>query len=228
MMEKEELEKLLNTLLQFTESTWLEFKCNNAKPDEVGEYISALANSAALAGRDHAYIVWGIDDVSHEVVGTTFEPDKMRVQKEELESWLLRSLESQVEFQFYRFEVLNKWVVILEIAPAFYQPVQFKKEEFIRIGSYKKPLREYPEKERELWRVFEKIPFEDNNAITDVTTDEVIQLLDFNTYFKMVGLGLPNSRNEIVDALQSEQFIKSNFKGGWNITNLGALLFASK
>lgn len=48
MIEREELEKLLNTLLQFTESTWLEFKCNNAKPDEMGEYISALANSAAL------------------------------------------------------------------------------------------------------------------------------------------------------------------------------------
>ena len=41
------------------ETEWLEFKHNNAKPEEVGEYLSALANSAALAGKVHAYLIWG-------------------------------------------------------------------------------------------------------------------------------------------------------------------------
>ena len=41
------------------ESEWVEFKGNNTKPESIGENISALANSAALEGKAHAYIVWG-------------------------------------------------------------------------------------------------------------------------------------------------------------------------
>jgi predicted HTH transcriptional regulator len=37
------------------ETEWLEFKFNNDKPDEIGEYLSALANSAALSGKAHGY-----------------------------------------------------------------------------------------------------------------------------------------------------------------------------
>ena len=42
------------------ETEWVEFKVNVRKPEEVGEYISALANSAALAGKAFAYMVWGV------------------------------------------------------------------------------------------------------------------------------------------------------------------------
>ena len=43
------------------ETQWVEFKRNNADPQQIGENISALANSAALDGRPYAYIVWGVD-----------------------------------------------------------------------------------------------------------------------------------------------------------------------
>lgn len=56
------------------ETPWLEFKHNNANPEEIGGYISALANSAALADKASAYLVWGIKDGTHEIVGTTFSP----------------------------------------------------------------------------------------------------------------------------------------------------------
>lgn len=41
------------------ETEWLEFKRNNEKPEAIGEYISALSNSAALADKAHGYLVWG-------------------------------------------------------------------------------------------------------------------------------------------------------------------------
>ena len=47
------------------ETEWVEFKENNANPEEIGEYISALSNSAALCGKMHAYLVWGIADRTH-------------------------------------------------------------------------------------------------------------------------------------------------------------------
>ena len=36
------------------------------------ENISALANGAALNDRKFAYFVWGIDDITHEVIGTEY------------------------------------------------------------------------------------------------------------------------------------------------------------
>lgn len=75
------------------ETEWVEFKVNIRKPEEVGEYISALANSAALVGKAFAYVVWGVSDRDHSVVGTTFNPSVARVGNEALENWLLRLLE---------------------------------------------------------------------------------------------------------------------------------------
>src|SRR6185437_6417488 len=43
-----------------TETEWLELKRNNTNPQEIGQNISALSNSAALLERQSAYILWGI------------------------------------------------------------------------------------------------------------------------------------------------------------------------
>lgn len=42
------------------ETEWVEFKVNNSDPQTIGEYISALANSAALNGKAFAYLIWGV------------------------------------------------------------------------------------------------------------------------------------------------------------------------
>ena len=84
------------------ETEWVEFKQNRFIETEVGEYISALANSAALLGKINGYIVWGIDDKSHDIVGTTFDPKNFKVGNEELENWLLRLLEPKINFNFYK------------------------------------------------------------------------------------------------------------------------------
>ena len=55
------------------ETPWLEFKHNNASPKMIGEDIRALANAATLDERDCAYMVWGVEDDSHEIVGTNID-----------------------------------------------------------------------------------------------------------------------------------------------------------
>ena len=72
------------------ETEWVEFKRNNADPQQIGKNISALANSAALEGKPFAYVVWGIRDEDHVIEGTSFDPRNARVGQEELESWVLR------------------------------------------------------------------------------------------------------------------------------------------
>jgi ATP-dependent DNA helicase RecG len=49
--------RVKNLALLRRETEWLELKHNNANPHEIGEYISALSNGAALAGRHSAYIL---------------------------------------------------------------------------------------------------------------------------------------------------------------------------
>ena len=61
-----------------TETGWVEFKCNNKEPQLIGEYISALSNSAALCSRTKGYLVWGLQDDAHEIIGTEFQYRKMK------------------------------------------------------------------------------------------------------------------------------------------------------
>ncbi len=210
------------------ETGWLEFKHNNADPQEIGEYISALANTAALAGKAHAYLLWGVDDATHEVLGTHFDPARKRIGNEELESWLLRQLAPKIGFHFVRLELDGLLLVLLEIDGAYRHPVQFAGAEYIRIGTYKKRLKDFQEKERELWRVLDATPFERLPAAEKISADEVLKLLDYPSYFDLIDRPLPDGRAAILEALAADRLIEPVGGGYWNVLNLGAILLAKQ
>ena len=87
------------------ETEWVEFKLNYDDAQEIGEYVSALANSATLVGKAFAYVVWGVTDNDHLVVGTGFAPSSVKVGNEELENWLLHLLTPKIHFQFWGVDV---------------------------------------------------------------------------------------------------------------------------
>lgn len=210
------------------ETEWVEFK-RNADIEVIGEYISALANSAALHGKQQAYLVFGVDDESHQLVGTQFKPSVQKHKQQELESWLLQKISPKIHFRFYEFAVDEQTpVVLLEIQPASHNPVQYEGVEYFRLGSYKKKLKEFPEKERALWRVFDKTPFEQQLAASNLPADEVLKLLDYPAYFDLMDLPLPENRKGILAALAADKLIKESSADKWHITNLGAILFAKK
>jgi predicted HTH transcriptional regulator len=220
---------LVRELCKLTNETgWVEFKENNNRPEEIGEYLSALSNSAALEGKASAYLLWGVRDSDHAIVGTSVDPATAKKGNEELENWLLRSLEPKLQFAFFTVEVDGKRVVLLEIARAERQPTRFEGTEYIRIGSLKKKLKDAPEKERALWRVFDQTPFELGNARPHISRDEVLGLLDFTSYFELTRRRMPEGDEAIVVALSEDGLVKKSGAGGWNITNLGAVLFAKK
>lgn len=210
------------------ETEWVEFKANDAEPQQIGEYLSALSNSAALAGKAFAYLVWGVRNDDHAVVGTRFLPRAAKVGNEQLENWLLRSLSPKILFRFFEVMVDGLPVVVLEIERAFRQPVQFQGTEFIRIGSYQKRLKDFQEKERTLWRLFDKAPFESGVAVERAPDEDVLRLLDYPAYFDLMERSLPENRAGILAALQDDKLIVSCEAGGWNVTNLGAILFAKR
>ncbi|OBP16848.1 transcriptional regulator [Rheinheimera sp. SA_1] len=210
------------------ETEWVEFKLN-ADVEVIGEYISALANSAALHRKQQAYLVFGIDDETHQIVGTTFKPSLQKHKHQEIESWLLQKISPKIHFRFYEFDVdEHRSVVLLEIQPASHNPVQYEGVEYFRLGSYKKKLKEFPEKERALWRIFDKTPFEQQLAASNLPADEVLKLLDYPAYFDLMGLPLPENRAGILSALYADKLIQEGTADKWHITNLGAILFAKK
>ncbi|RMH50431.1 MAG: transcriptional regulator [Bacteroidetes bacterium] len=210
------------------EAEWVEFKVDRAEPKEIGEYISALANAAALVGKAFAYLVWGVRDEDHAIVGTRFAPHQVKKGNEELENWLLRLLEPKIDFRFFTVEVDGHRVVLLQVARAARHPVRFEGQEFIRVGTYKKKLKDFPEKERALWSIFDRTPFEEGIAREQVADDEVLRLLDYPAYFDLLEQPLPPNRDAILAALAEERLIQKSPAGGWDITNLGAILFAKR
>lgn len=66
--------ELLNLIQNNYESEVLDFKENLKYADEIGEYISALGNSAILSGNQFAFLIWGVRDVTREVIETNFNP----------------------------------------------------------------------------------------------------------------------------------------------------------
>lgn len=209
------------------ETSWVEFKESNSNPEDIGEYLSALANVAALEGKANAYVVWGIQDKTHDVVGTTFKPATTKGKgNEDLESWLARLLNPRLHFCFYELTYEDESLVLLEIPRASGRPVQFQGVEFIRVGSHRQKLKDHPQIERDLWRIFELTPFEELIAIQRVDGADVLILLDYPRYFDLLKQPLPGERNAILARLADEKMILQNEAGGWDITNLGAMLFA--
>ena len=210
------------------ECEWVEFKHNNSDKEDIGSYLTALSNSAALLGKTTGYVVWGIEDKSHEILGTSFNPFTQKIGNEELENWLLQRLNPKLHFQFQSLLVEDKSIVILEIPAASKHPTSFQNEEKIRVGSYRKKLKDFPEKERELWRALDKTPFESLLAMERIEGDRVLQLLDFTSFYDLLEQPVPDGNQAILENLLSEDLIIRNEAGGFNITNLGAILLAKK
>lgn len=224
---KDALISLLHELCKLPKETeWVEFKHNNEDPHLIGENISALSNSAALLGKQLGYLIWGVDNESHDLLGTTFKPSIARHKNQELENWLLQKLIPKIDFHFYEFGLEQKYFCILEIPATNHTPVQFDGAEYIRIGSYNKKLQDFPAKERELWRTFDKIPFEQQMAAENLGVDSVLERLDYPSYFDLFKLPLPDNREGILNALAADRLIVKNDNAKWHISNLGAILFA--
>jgi len=128
-----QLKQLLTSLQNLpAETEWLEFKENRAEPDDIGEYVSALSNSAR---------------------------------------------------------------------------------------------QDYPEKERELWRIFNTTRFEEGIAKSGLDSDGILQLLDYPKYFDLTKQPFPDNKDGIIAKLKTDSLIVESLKD-WSITNLGAILFA--
>jgi len=226
-MNIEELKLLIEELRALSkENEWTEFKENYYEPQLIGEYISALSNSACLENREYAYLVFGIKNITHNIVGTSFKPSKEKIGNQELENWLATLLEPKIDFKIFEFEINEKSLALFQIDSTTNTPVKFKGEAFIRVGSYKKKLKDHPEKERKIWQKVRHIVFEKEYAEKNITSDQVLKLLSYPTVFTLLEIPLPPNKDAILEKLEEEKLIERRLDR-YHITNMGAILFAN-
>ncbi|MBK9428742.1 MAG: putative DNA binding domain-containing protein [Gammaproteobacteria bacterium] len=220
---------LIDELRAFpAETPWVEFKANNTEPEVIGKRCSALSNAARIEGRDCAYMLWGIEDASHAVIGTRFNPDVEKAHGQPLQLWLANSLQPSLAFSFRVANHPQGRVVVLEIPAATGAPVAFRNIAYIRIGSATPKLTDYPDRYQQLIERLLPYRWEQGIARQYATGDDVLNLLDYSQYFRLTKQPLPDNRAGIFDGLAADRLIVRDVGDRWNITNLGAILFATR
>ena len=226
-MEYLDFKKLIDALAARPKETeWIEFKHNFHSKEEIGERISALANSAYLCNMPFGYIVYGIDDNTHNLIGTDLHGKQKMVGNEELESWISTRLNPRIDFEIidnFDYEDLGH-VCVFKIPATVNRPVSFLHEAYVRIGTITRKLKDFPAKEAKIWKggqkALEKIVLKKG-----LSPQDILALLSAETYFDMMHLPLPQDTKGIMERFVSENLIQQD-EVGYSITELGALLFA--
>ena len=117
-MEQADLSSLLDRLISDWENEVVEFKRGNNgfSSNDLGKYVSALANEANLRGQTRAWLVFGVDNNSRSVAGTGYKQDPERLHADKM-----LILNGTGSFTFREIHVLNHpdgRVILFEIPAA--------------------------------------------------------------------------------------------------------------
>jgi len=222
-MKTDELVRLLASERKETE--YVEFK-TGFDPKVTGERISAIANSAALAGREFGYIVFGVHDSSFKFIGTDFDPDKEKYGNMPIKNWLEQMVEPKINIEFSECIIDEKRIVVLKVSAAPDRPVSFYGTEYIRVGEVTRPLKSFPEKEKKIWNSAKNRNFENEVIGEDFSQEEILGLLDYDKYFRLTKQKPSTETRYFIDRMQEDGLLKQQDDGRYKVTALGGLLFA--
>jgi ATP-dependent DNA helicase RecG len=127
------------------ENEWLEFKTGNVTTnDKLGNYISGISNSACINNQPFGYLVFGIDDATHNILGTNFKFKNRKEGNEELELWIRRHLSPSIKFDYFICDYNSTTLEIFKIPAAIGEPTNFKNYPYIRFDSSLTELKKFP------------------------------------------------------------------------------------
>jgi ATP-dependent DNA helicase RecG len=135
-MDGEALQELLTMLIARWENEVAEFKRagDGFSTDDIGKYFSALANEANLRDQDRAWLVFGVDNKTHKVIGTDYRPEPTRLQS--LKMQMAEATEPSVTLRnIHELAHADGRVLLLEIPAApLGMPVAWKGHYYARAG----------------------------------------------------------------------------------------------
>lgn len=229
MYTQNELVELLHSLLTLPAETELvEFKKaeNSFSDTDLGEYFSALSNEANLKGVERAWLVFGVDNNTHKVLGTNYKPTRPSL--DEMKKKVGDQTTNRITFdEIYEVKYEERRVVMFQIPAAPKGlPIAYKGHYYGRDGESLVALNLH---EIELIRSQAKdVPcFELMAAKDGLSAEDVLGLLDYRKLFERIDRRVPKDEGIILDLLKEYGFA-AEAKGCWTVTNMGALLFAKR
>jgi ATP-dependent DNA helicase RecG len=228
MTDEERFDALIKDLISAKRETeWIEFKVNNTNPEEIGQYVSSLANAAVLHDQEWGYLVYGIQDDPVEVVGTNFNPHDKVKENQDLKNWLSYLLEPGINIDVIEgnFEGKDK-VVVIKVEQSLGYPTKFKGTAYVRVGQVKKPIDSAPEKQKALWDKLNQKDFESQAAAEPTGFDEAVQYISFADIFRLLKIPFPDTKDLLIEKL-TELGVVKKIDGLYAPTNLGVILFAT-
>ena len=198
-----------------SEDEHLEFKeaANSFHFEELVDYCVALANEGG--GR----MLLGITDkVPRRVVGTkAFDTPERTV------AGIHERLHLKVTFDEVAHPAGRVLVFHVPSRPAG-QPVHYKGRYLMRAGEELVPMT--PDQLKKIMAEGEP-DWAQNPAMPGCDGEKVVQVLDTQSYFDLLHLPYPATREAVLERFASERLIERR-GGAWTITNLGAILFAKR
>ncbi|MBW8360110.1 MAG: putative DNA binding domain-containing protein [Weeksellaceae bacterium] len=142
-MTPKQLQDILNNLLSLSaENEIVEFKeaKNNFDSTKLGRYFSALSNEANLHGKTCAWLVFGVADKKHNIVGSKFRP--LRKDLDSLKGEIAKKITNGISFiEIHEVETPDGRVVMFQIPAAPKGiPVAFDGHYYARDGEELAPL----------------------------------------------------------------------------------------
>lgn len=200
------------------ESELVEVKKDNSDLEMIVETISAISNSACINEAARGYMIWGLEDATFNVVGTSFFPGKKKFHNQEVNSWLSTHLTPRIYFRFTEHTVEDKHVVVLDVPSAKEEPTKAIKPSkppraFVRDGSSNVPLEDRKEHEKKLWNKLQNIHYEDTIVASELSGPEVLALLNIGQYCRLSNLEIGKDARDILSHLEKHKLIK---KSGMN------------
>ena len=141
-MQQTELSRLLHQLITTWENEVVEFKqaTDAYGTDDIGKYLSALANEANLRGVERGWLVFGVNNKTRAVVGTDYRTQKDRLQS--LMQQIAADAEPRVTFrEIHELQHADGRVLLFEIPAApLGMPIAWKGHYYARAGESLSPL----------------------------------------------------------------------------------------
>jgi ATP-dependent DNA helicase RecG len=208
----DELNKILS---KPKEDAHLEFK----RAQNQFDFHKLLQCCVALSNEGGGRLVLGVtDEYPRSVTGTAAFPDLP-----DLERRVLNKIGMRIEAE--EILTLEKRVVIV------HAPSRPRGSAYHLDGAYLMRAADsvVPMSEDRLRKVFDegKPDWLLEPATQNLNSDEIIQLLETQTFFDLLKLPYPTTRDAVIDQLNRGKLVTS-IEGNWRITNLGALILAKR
>ena len=128
---KFDLEVLLSSDFETEVLEFKEAKQSFSK-DKLGQYFSALGNEANLKKKEHAYIVFGVNDKTHQIVGTNISDKQLNEFKKEIADHTSPK-SSFVDVERFKTDLGDVIVFVIPPAPLG-MPISWKGHRYGRDG----------------------------------------------------------------------------------------------